>query len=151
MVSRFELFSIAISNIYRSIQKIEREEMDRYGLKGVYAQYLVALARYPEGLTAAKLSEVCDLDKAAVSRAVSEMAERGLLERRAVNETSYRAKLCLTDAGKRAAEYVSTRAQRAVDAAGTDMTEEERKIMYAGLVSVANKLQTISRNGLPVE
>ena len=50
MISRFEQFSFTISNIYRSIQKIEREEMDRYGLKGVYAQYLVALKRFPQGL-----------------------------------------------------------------------------------------------------
>ena len=40
MISRFERFSFAISGIYRSIQKIERDEMERYGLKGGYAQYL---------------------------------------------------------------------------------------------------------------
>lgn len=55
MISRFERFSFAISGIYRSIQKIERDEMERYGLKGGYAQYLVAMARHPQGLTSAQL------------------------------------------------------------------------------------------------
>ena len=33
MISRFEQFTSAISGIYRSIQKIEREQMEKYGLK----------------------------------------------------------------------------------------------------------------------
>lgn len=151
MISRFEQFSFAISNIYRSIQKIEREEMDKYGLKGGYAQYLVALERYPKGLTSAQLCEICDLDKAAVSRAVAEMEQRGLLERVSTNESGYRAKLCLTEAGRDAADYVSRRARRAVAAAGCDLTDADRKVLYGALESIASRLQVISRDGIPNE
>ena len=59
MISRFEQFTSAISSIHRSIQKIEREQMEKYGLKGVYAQYLVTIQRYKDGITAAQLCEVC--------------------------------------------------------------------------------------------
>lgn len=149
MISRYEQFSFAISNIYRSIQKIEREEMERYGLKGVYAQYLVTLERFQQGLTASQLCEICDLDKAAVSRAVAEMERRGLLERGLTNATGYRAKLCLTAAGREAAEYVNQRAQQAVDAAGRDLTDDDRKTLYVALESISARLQTISRNGIP--
>lgn len=149
MISRYEQFSFAISNIYRSIQKIEREEMERYGLKGVYAQYLVTLERFQQGLTASQLCEICDLDKAAVSRAVAEMERRGLLERGLTNATGYRAKLCLTAAGREAAEYVNQRAQQAVDAAGRDLTDDDRKTLYVALESISSRLQTISRNGIP--
>ncbi len=149
MISRFEQFSFTISNIYRCIQKIEREEMERYGLKGVYAQYLVALARFPQGLTAAKLCEICDLDKAAVSRAVGEMVQRGLLERDNANISGYRAKLCLTDLGRQAADYVSRRAQQAVEVAGCDLNDADRKVLYAALESISVRLQTISREGIP--
>lgn len=151
MISRFEQFSFAISNIYRSIQKIEREEMDKYGLKGVYAQYLVALERYPKGLTSSQLCDICDLDKAAVSRAVAEMERRGLLERVSTNESGYRAKLCLTEAGRDAAAYVSRRARRAVAAAGCDLTNDDRKVLYTALESIASRLQAISREGIPHE
>ena len=34
MISRFELFVSSVSSIYRYIQKIERVEMEKYGLKG---------------------------------------------------------------------------------------------------------------------
>ena len=149
MISRFEQFSFTISNIYRSIQKIEREEMDRYGLKGVYAQYLVALKRFPQGLTAAMLCEICDLDKAAVSRAVAEMVQKGLVERDASNPSGYRAKIFLTDAGKDAAEYVNRRAQQAVEAAGCDLNDADRKVLYAALESISARLQSISRDGIP--
>lgn len=149
MISRFEQFSFAISNIYRSIQKIEREEMDRYGLKGVYAQYLVALERFPQGLPASKLCEICDLDKAAVSRVVAEMVQRGLLERDTANASGYRAKLCLTAAGREAANYVNRRAQQAVEAAGCDLEDHDRKVLYAALESISTRLQTISREGIP--
>lgn len=149
MISRFEQFSFAISNIYRSIQKIEREEMDKYGLKGVYAQYLVALDRYPNGLTAAQLCEICDLDKAAVSRAVGEMVNRGLLARISSNDNGYRAKLCLTASGRDAAAYVSRRAQQAVAAAGCDLTDADRSVLYAALESISARLQTISKTGIP--
>ena len=149
MLSRYEQFSFAISNIYRSIQKIEREEMERYGLKGAYAQYLVTLERFPKGLTASQLCEICDLDKAAVSRAVSEMERRGLLERDAENATGYRAKLYLTSAGHEAANFVNQRAQQAVNAAGGDLTDDDRKVLYQALESISTRLQNISREGIP--
>ena len=75
MIDRFELFVAAISGIYRDIQKIERDEMVKYGLKGPYAQYLVAMKRCPQGITASALCEVCDKDKAAVSRMLGEMED----------------------------------------------------------------------------
>ena len=148
MISRFERFSFAISGIYRSIQKIERDEMERYGLKGGYAQYLVAMARHPQGLTSTQLCEICDLDKAAVSRSIGEMEERGLLERLAVNN-DYRAKLSLTEKGLAAADYVSRRAQQAVSVAGSGLSEEDREGMYRALESIAAHLQVISKEGIP--
>lgn len=148
MISRFEQFSFAIAGIYRSIQKIEREEMDRYGLKGAYAQYLVTLSRFPEGLPAARLCQICDVDKAAVSRAVAEMEHRGLIKR-VDSARSYRALLYLTDTGREAANFVSRRAQAAVAAAGQDLTEESRQTMYAALEAISTRLQVISREGIP--
>ena len=80
MISRFEQFSYVISGIHRQIQKIERAEMIKRGYKGAFAQYLATLHRYEEGLTATELCEICDKDKAAVSRILAEMEEKGLLK-----------------------------------------------------------------------
>ena len=81
MVDRFAQFVAGISCINRCIQKIERDVMVHYGLKGPHAQYLIAMSRYPDGVTATQLSSLCEKDKAAVSRAVSELEKSGLLHR----------------------------------------------------------------------
>lgn len=149
MLSRFELFTGVISAIYRNIQKIERDEMEKYGLRGVYAQYLLAMSHYPEGITASGLCEVCDKDKAAVSRAVAEMTEKGLVLRQTSNDHLYRAKLLLTDAGSEAARFVAERAHAAVEAAGNGLTDGDRKVFYAALSRIAANLQIISQDGIP--
>lgn len=148
MVSRFEQFSSSITCIYRYIQKIERMEMEKYGLKGPHAQCLLALQRYPDGITAARLCEVCDKDKAAVSRMVAELEEKGLLVRNVAGGVRYRAMLKLTELGQAAADHVEQRARLAVDEAGAGMTEQQRMAMYAALKLIADNLQVICAEGL---
>ena len=114
MVNRFELFVSSISCINRCIQKIQRDEMVRYGLKGPHAQYLIAMNRFPEGITAAQLSNICEKDKAAVSRAVSEREKGGLICRANKASTSYRAMLTLTERGKEATAQLIHKAELAV-------------------------------------
>lgn len=149
MLRRFEQFSSAISVIYHCIQKIERDEMVKYGLKGPYAQYLVAMARCPNGITAARLGQECDKDKAAVSRAVTEMERRGLVSRDCTNNTLYRALLRLTPEGEQAAQYVCQKATAAVEFAGKDLSDDSRVLLYTALHQIAANLQTLSRSGLP--
>lgn len=148
MLSRFEQFSTSITCIYRYIQKIERIEMEQYGLKGPHAQCLLAMSRYPEGITAARLCEICDKDKAAVSRMVAELEEKQLLQRDAVGGTRYRARLKLTAQGLAAAEHVSRRAQLAVEEASSGMTDQQRITMYSALDLIAGNLHTICTEGL---
>lgn len=147
MRSRYEEFSGAIFCIHRDIQKIEREEMERYGLKGAFAQYLLAIRRNPGGLTAARLCEICGKDKAAISRVLGEMEEKGLILREAGGR--YRSQICLTQAGSEAADFVSSRATIAVELAGKGLSDESRKIFYNALGLIAANLQAVSARGLP--
>ena len=149
MLRRFEEFSYSISAIYHNIQKIERDEMDKYGLKGPHAQYLVAMIRCPEGITAAQLSELCDRDKAAVSRALNELEKRGLIIRELANDTAYRALLKLTEKGSAAARFVCDKATQAVELAGKGLSEQDRATFYTVLNRIASNLQTIATEGLP--
>ncbi len=149
MLDRFEHFSYSISNIYRHIIKIERDEMEKYGLRASYVQYLITMSRFPEGITSTKLSEICEKDKAAISRIVCEMEERGLVTRESDKNNLYRARLVLTDEGKRAADYVCDRAEIAVNAAGQGLSDEDRKIFYGALAIFEANLRRICRNGIP--
>lgn len=146
MLDRFEQFSAAISAIYRDIQKIEKDEMDRLGYKGAFAQYLVLLCRHPDGLTAAEICELCDRDKAAVSRVMAEMEEKGLVTR---TGSAYRAKLALTELGQDAADFVACRAEIAVLEAGKGLSDRDRIIFYDALSRIATNLHTLSEDGLP--
>ena len=149
MIERFEQFSQAISSIYRYILKIEKEEMEKYGFRGSYALYLSLMSRYPGGITATHLSELCDRDKAGISRIVTEMEEKGLIKRENLRDNLYRAKLVLTPEGKKAAELVRKRAKVAVEEAGRGLSEEDRATLYACLDVIGSNLKKICNDGMP--
>lgn len=149
MIHRFEQFTGAISAIYRDIQKIERDEMEKQGLRGAFAQYLVAISRHPQGITAAALCEVCDKDKAAVSRIIGELEAKGLVYKENDGTSQYRARLCLTPAGMEAADFVRQRASIAVELAGKGLSDEDRVVFYTALERIAANLQSISQTGIP--
>ena len=146
MVDRFERFSVAISDISRYWHKIAAEEMEKHGLKGAHSIYLTTMYRFPEGLTAARLCELCGRDKAEVSRSVSLMEQKGLIQKEG---SSYRALLKLTEEGMLAAEHVRGRAALAVELAGTDLTDAQRATFYSALDMITARLQQISEAGLP--
>ncbi len=151
MLSRFQQFSFVISEINRHIQKIERDEMIKYGCKGAFAQYLVVLLSHPDGLTAARLCELCDKDKAAVSRIVTEMQEKGLVSRSSENARAYNALIVLTEDGRKAAEHVCLKARAAVKAVGSELSDDDRLVLYSVLDIIASKLQKLSEEGIPEE
>lgn len=149
MLRRFEEFCAIISSIHHHIQKIERDEMEKYGLKGPYAQYLVTMSRCPDGVTAAQLCELVDRDKAAVSRALAELERRALVTREAANDTAYRALIKLTEEGKSAARYVCDKVKAAVEIAGRGLSDQDRLLFYSNLRRIADNLRSIGETGLP--
>ena len=148
MESRYETLSGSISSMYHDIQKIERTEMAHYGLKGPHAQCLLAMKKHPEGITAARLCEVCEKDKAAVSRILAELEEAGMILRENRNGSRYRAILLLTDRGQEAAAAVVEKARLAVELAGKGFGAEEREVFYRVLSIISGNLHKLCRDGL---
>lgn len=148
MFSRFEQFCTAISLIHHSIQKIERVEMSKYGLKGPHAQCLLTISQYPDGITAARLCELCEKDKAAISRAVAELEEAGMLIRRDPEGKRYRSRLYLTEKGAELAGSVGRLVHTAVSQASEGYGEQDREIFIHVLNLIAGNLQAICRDGL---
>ncbi len=148
MLSRFEQFCAAISMIHHAIQKIERVEMAKYGLKGPHAQCLLAISRHPDGITAAELCELCEKDKAAISRTVGELEAAGMLVRRDPEGKRYRSRLYLTERGAEVAGNVGRLVHAAVSQASEGYGEEQREIFIRVLNLIAGNLQSICRDGL---
>lgn len=149
MVDRFERFSFAISEISRYWHKITADEMEKYGLRGPHSVYLTAMCRYPDGITAPQLCELCGRDKSDVWRAMSLMEQKGLVRKEGINHNRYGGVFKLTEEGMAAAEQVCQRASLAVQIAGQDLSDENRAVFYESLEKITSKLREISKEGLP--
>ncbi len=151
MLTKYERFSNSVACLSRDIQRLERMEMTKLGLKGSHAQCLLSLSRYPEGLTATRLCQLCEKDKAAISRTVAELEAAGLVCHGNRMGSRYRAPLLLTEQGREAAAAVSRSAQLAVEKAGEGLTEADRSVFYRVLDQIAENLQAICQDGLQDE
>ena len=151
MIDRFERFSYAISEISRHWHKLTTEEMAPYGLKGTHSIYLLALERYPDGLAAPQLCELCDRDKADVSRMMAIMEEKGLVFKECLGVSKYRGVFKLTEEGLMAANHVRKRAAIAVELAGSDLTDAQRDTFYFALDLIVQNLRRMSKEGIPKE
>ena len=151
METRYELLSSSLACMYHDIQKIERMEMAKYNLKGPHAQCLMAMKRHPEGITAVRLCEVCDKDRAAVSRTLTELESAGMICRENHNGSRYRAILTLTQQGMAAADLVTKKVQRAVELAGKGFDDGEREVFYRVMAIIAGNLHQICKTGLDLE
>lgn len=149
MVERFERFSLAVSEISRNWHRIANEAMKNYDLKGAYSVYFTTMSRFPEGITATQLVELCGRDKADVSRAMAMLEEKGLVLRQNSDRKAYRAKLILTPAGLALAEQINEKAKAAVEYASRGLSDEKRAVLYEALALIAANMQGLSREGLP--
>ena len=149
MLNRFARFSLAISEIDRCWHKLAADEMSKYELNSPHAVYLTTLYDFADGITAARLGELCGKNKADVSRMIAILERKGLVRKVAVGGNFYRAKLLLTDEGRQAAEHVKGRAALAVELAGAGMTDADREVFYRCLEQITTNLQMLSKEGLP--
>ena len=148
MVGRFEVFTLGLSEIMSSWNKIAADEMSAFGLKGTYVIYLIALYKHPEGLTSANLVEKCNRDKAEVSRAIASFEKKGLIVRENTTVNRYRAKIKLTEQGREATKTLRERVKLAVEKGGEGLREEERESFYNALEKISVNLKKISKEGL---
>ncbi len=138
-MSRFEQFTVSIFSITHYWNRIANEEMREHGLKGTYALYLITLYSEGDGITAAKLCEMTQRDKADVSRAVSIFREKGFVE--AYGENRYRAPIKLTAKGRMIAANIREKADSALQTAGAGLSDEMRRNMYSALEIISNNLK----------
>ena len=141
MKQRFEIFVTAITQINRSIQKLKSQEMAEFGLKGTHVMCLFQLRQHEEGLTSVQLAQLCEEDKAAISRSIAELRERGLVHVPEDAGRRYRVRITLTDRGREVTAQMDQKIIDAVMAGAQGYTPEEREIFYRVLLQVADNLQ----------
>ena len=139
MLQRFEDFVIGITSCYKCIQKIRSYEMTEFGLKGAHAMCIYFLAHNPDGLTASQLCQLCSEDKAAISRNLNTLYQKGYIAEN--SGSKYRAVLRLTESGMKLAEKIDVMIADWVERGSMGLTEEERLSFYKSLEQVSNNLK----------
>lgn len=150
MIDRFEHFTCATNEISKFWRKLAGEEMEKHGLRAPHAIYFTVLANNSDtGMTATQLCDYCGRDKADVSRMMGIMESKGLVIKQGNNQNLYNGVFKLTDEGYKIAECVKERANKAVEIAGKDLSEEDREIFYSALDSIVANLRVLSKKGIP--
>ncbi len=144
MKERFKLFTVLMTKTRRSIQRIKTEEMAEYNLKSPHVSCLYYLYTYGN-MTATELCEICDEDKAAISRSIVQLENEGYVEYPDGTKKRYRANMQLTEKGRVIAEDLSQKIDAVLDEAGNGLSEEDRVVFYRSLALISNNLEKICK------
>lgn len=142
MQDRFKTFTVLVDKLKRSIRKIKTEEMAEFDLKSPHVSCLYYLYK-SDPLTSKELSEICEEDKAAVSRSIDYLEENGYLVCSNRARKRYKTPLTLTEKGIEVAKLVAFKIDSILEKAGEGLPETDRLVMYRSLEMICNNLQRI--------
>ena len=142
MQERFQNFTVLIAKISRNIRRIKTEEMDEFNLKSPHVSCLYYL--YKSGsLTAKELCDICQEDKASISRSIEYLEENGYIECSSNLQKRYKSPLSLTAKGEDIAKKISNKIDSILELASIGLTDEERPILYKSLTLISDNLEKI--------
>lgn len=142
MQERFQTFTVLIARLNRCIRKIKTEEMAEFDLKSPHVSCLYYLYKL-DSLTSTELCNICEEDKANVSRSIDFLEKNGYLVCRSKTEKRYKSPLILTEKGKETGERIVQKIDAILDAVGEGIPEKDRVIMYRSLSVICDNLQKI--------
>ena len=142
--NRFELFDVSMSLICKSIQKIKSEIMQSYGLKSSHVLFMVQLGEQEDGLTASELSRAGHMDKAQISRVVSELTDKGYITKCSGTGQKYRNKFKLTEAGRRIAKDLNNLIDKALEYVSGSIPKADLEVFYRTLFTISDKLFSLT-------
>ena len=141
MEERFRLFTLLITDLYKSIKRLRTEEMTKYDLKSIHLSCLHYICM--EGpISVKELCDLCREDKGNISRSIKLLLARGYVKL-ADNE---KGKFVLTGEGKSISEALESKINSVLQRAGMGLNDKEREIMYSGLTIINNNLTEICDN-----
>lgn len=146
MEERYQLFTTLIAKCSRAIKKIKSSEMSEFNLKGLHVSCLYYVYVSNKSLTATELCEICDEDKANISRAIDKLGEGGFVVCNSKTQKKYNCPISLTDKGIKVARSVSNKIDNIVMLASQGLSEEDRKVFYKSLILISNNLDKICKN-----
>lgn len=143
MTDLYISFTVSIAKLNKLVQKIKSIEMSKYGLQPIHATCVYYLSKRPQGLTAKELRDMTVEDKAAVSRALKTLQDKGYAEYAPHGRNEI---VKLTEAGSKLAQRIKDKVKAAVDAGSVNLTVEQRECFYNYLFEITNNLTEYYHN-----
>jgi DNA-binding MarR family transcriptional regulator len=142
MEERYKTFTVILTNIRRNIHKIQSREMAQFNLKSHHLSCIYYL--YKAGsLTSKQLCDICQEDKANISRALDHLETNGYLLCRSTAKKRYNTPFELTEKGKEVGLLVSSKIDSMTTLAEEGLSVEEKEILYRSLSIIDKNLKKV--------
>ncbi len=142
-LNRFEEFTYILSKIYRSIQKIKLEELQKYGLKGSHMSYIYFIGKHEQGLSFKEINELSPDNKGLVSRNLAYLMDKDIIVKELEANKVYKGKFKLSSKGKEVFASVTKRTEQLCEDVYLDKSEMQIEEFYRNLNSISDKLDLI--------
>ena len=133
---RFIRFILAVERVEKAVQSVKNQYMTQSGLRGSHVMCLCQMMKAEGGLTSAELARRCQVDRAFISRTVSELSGEGYLSAKG----GRRARLCLTEKGMELASRMDEMLRAGVTCGTEGITQEDLETMYAVMAKIETNL-----------
>ena len=116
-------------------QGIKTEEMKDFNLKSPHVSCLYYLFKN-ESLTAKQLCDICDEDKAAISRSIEYLEKNNYLICDSKTEKRYKSPIMLTKKGKDVGKAIAEKIDNILIVASNGLTDADRQNFYKSLLLI---------------
>ena len=138
MKEKYQKFSLLMANINRSIRRIKSEETAEFDLKGPHASCLYYLYK-EQDITPKRLCELCETDKACISRAIDYLEHNGYLHKRL--KRRYKSPISLTERGREVGARIAEKIDSIFATIGEGLSEEQKKVLFEALETISSRLR----------
>jgi DNA-binding MarR family transcriptional regulator len=142
MKGRYETFTVLINRISRNIRKIKNIAMAEHNLRSVHVSCLYYLYS-AKNITSTDLCELCEEDKATISRALDFLQKNGYLAGEENEGKRYKTTLILTLKGNEVGREIVDKVNGVLRQTGFGFTEKELVTFYRSLTIISNNLESI--------
>ena len=143
---RFNRFYSLICTSTKSLQKLKTKHMMHYGLTSAHTMCIRHLYSSEQGLTRMELAEMCDIDKAQISRTVNELCAKGYLTETGNESNNYKKRLKLTPMGKDTADEINRAVHEIHSFVSDDLTEDQLTTFYSTFELICSRLKQAEEN-----
>ena len=139
MTDRYEAFTTLINRINRNIRKIKNKEMAEYNLRSPHISCLYYLYK-TNNLTATELCELCEEDKATISRSLDYLEKNGYLFCKCQSKKRYNSPFELTESGLIAGKKIADKIDLVLDKINDAISDKDREILYSCLNTISESI-----------